>query len=106
MVYHSCQRIGAWRYHSIAAGSIIPVDVKLIDVDYLECDGSALTGESLPAEKQLRDVAYSGAVVVRGEMNAMVSATGLNTFFGKTARLVEEAKTKSHFEEALIKIGK
>jgi H+-transporting ATPase len=86
-------------------GDIIPADVKLIDGDYLECDESALTGESFPAEKHLLDEAYSGAVVVRGEMNAMVSATGSKTFFGKTARLVEEAKTKSHFEAALIKIG-
>lgn len=86
-------------------GDIIPADVKLIKGDDLECDESALTGESLPVEKHLLDKAYSGAVVSRGEMTAVVEKTGLNTFFGKTAKLVEETKAKSHFEQALIRIG-
>src|SRR5574337_1268587 len=38
-------------------------------------------------------------------MSALVASTGMNTFFGKTAKLVEEARTKSHFQKALIKIG-
>jgi H+-transporting ATPase len=86
-------------------GDIIPADVKLIDGDYLECDESALTGESIAVEKKLLDEAYSGAVVTRGEMTAVVSATGMETYFGKTAKLVEEANTKSHFEKAVIRIG-
>ena len=86
-------------------GDIIPADLELIDGDYLECDESTLTGESLPKEKHLLDNAYSGSVVVRGEMNGVVFATGSKTFFGKTAKLIQDAKTKSHFEKALIKIG-
>ena len=38
-------------------------------------------------------------------MTALVITTGTNTYFGKTAKLVEEAKTKSHFQKAVIKIG-
>ena len=86
-------------------GDIIPADVKLIKGSGLECDESALTGESLPVEKHLLDEAYTGAVVSRGEMTAAVEKTGLKTFFGKTAKLIEEAKSKSHFEQALIRIG-
>ncbi|KKG15650.1 metal ABC transporter ATPase [Methanosarcina sp. 2.H.T.1A.6] len=86
-------------------GDIFPADVKLIDGDYLLVDESALTGESLPVEKHVPDVAYSGSVIRQGEMDALVVATGMNTFFGKTARLVEEAKTRSHFQKAVIKIG-
>lgn len=86
-------------------GDIVPADVKLIDGDFLECDESALGGESLPVQKLLLDEAYSGAVVSRGEMTAAVEKTGLNTFFGKTAKLAEEAKSKSRFEQALIRIG-
>ena len=86
-------------------GDIIPADVKLIDGEYLECDESALTGESMGVEKKVLDDAYSGAVISRGEMTAVVSATGMNTYFGKTAKLVEEVKTKSHFEKAVIRIG-
>jgi H+-transporting ATPase len=86
-------------------GDIFPADVKLINGDYLLVDESALTGESLPVEKHVLDVGYSGAVIRQGEMDALVVGTGMNTFFGKTARLVEEAKTRSHFQKAVIKIG-
>ncbi|MGI0069304.1 MAG: plasma-membrane proton-efflux P-type ATPase, partial [Nitrosopumilaceae archaeon] len=89
----------------VRLGDIIPADIKLFDGDYLLVDESALTGESLPVEKHVSDVAYSSSVVQKGEMNALVVSTGMKTFFGKTAKLVGEAKTKSHFQKALIKIG-
>ena len=41
----------------------------------------------------------------QGGMNGIVYATGMNTYFGKTAKLVEEAETQSHFQKAVIKIG-
>lgn len=40
-----------------------------------------------------------------GEMKAVVVATGMNTFFGRTARLVATAATESHFQKAVLKIG-
>jgi len=89
----------------VKLGNIVPADLKLVQGDYLMVDESALTGESLPAEKGREDVAYSGSIVRKGEMNGLVYATGQSTFFGKTARLVEEAKTKSHFQKAILKIG-
>ncbi|MGB6785380.1 MAG: plasma-membrane proton-efflux P-type ATPase [Nitrosotalea sp.] len=89
----------------VRLGDIIPADIKLFDGEYLSVDESALTGESLPVEKYVADVAYSGSIVQKGEMNALVVSTGMRTFFGKTAKLVVEAKTKSHFQKALIKIG-
>lgn len=89
----------------IRLGDIVPADVKLFDGDYLLIDQSALTGESLPVEKYLSEDAYSGSIVQKGEMTALVVETGANTYFGRTAKLVEEAKTKSHFQKAVIKIG-
>ena len=86
-------------------GDIIPADVKLIDGDYLLTDESALTGESLPVEKHLSDVGYASSIVKQGEMSALVVNTGTRTFFGKTTKLVEEAKTPSHFQKAISKIG-
>lgn len=86
-------------------GDVVPADAKLTKGDYLQLDESSLTGESLPVEKKSSDMAYSGAVVKQGEMNGIVTATGMNTFFGKTAKLVQEAKTTSHFQRAVIKIG-
>ncbi len=89
----------------VRLGDIIPADIKLIDGDYLLTDESALTGESLPVEKHVSDIAYAGAIIRQGEMNAMVVSTAMNTFFGQTAKLVAETKTKSHFQKAVIKIG-
>jgi H+-transporting ATPase len=89
----------------VRLGVIVPADIKLFEGDYLLTDESALTGESLPVEKHSSDVAYSGSIVRQGEMNGLVITTGMNTYFGKTAKLVEEAETQSHFQKAVIKIG-
>ncbi len=90
----------------IKLGNIIPADVKLLAGEYLSVDQSALTGESLPVDKAVGDMAYSGTIAKLGEMNAVATATGMNTFFGKTAKLVDAAKTKSHFQQAISKIGR
>ena len=89
----------------VRLGDIVPADIKLVNGDYLEADESALTGESLPVEKNAEDVAYSGSIVRQGEMDALVVTTGMNTFFGRTTQLVEEAGTQSHFQKAVTKIG-
>ncbi|WP_171015227.1 plasma-membrane proton-efflux P-type ATPase [Methylocystis sp. B8] len=89
----------------IKLGDIIPADVKLLSGAYLSVDQSALTGESLPVDKKAGDVAYSGSIARMGEMTALVAATGMNTYFGRTARLVEQAKTVSHFQRAVLRIG-
>jgi H+-transporting ATPase len=89
----------------VRLGVIVPADLKLIEGDYLLADESALTGESLPVEKHASDVAFSGSIARQGEMNGLVVATGMNTYFGRTATLVEEADTRSHFQKAVIKIG-
>jgi H+-transporting ATPase len=89
----------------VRLGDTVPADIKLMKGDYLLLDESALTGESLPVEKHVSDIAYSGSTVRQGEMNASVVGTGITTFFGRTAKLVEEAKTGSHFQKAVIRIG-
>ena len=71
----------------------------------MEVDQSALTGESLPAERKSGDAVFSGSIIRQGEIGAMVYATGVNTYFGKTAQLVQEAHTVSHFQKAVLKIG-
>ncbi len=86
-------------------GDIVPADVKLIDGDYLMTDESALTGESLPVDKKVGDIAFSGSLVKKGEMTAVVIGTGMNTYFGKTVQLVESAKTVSSFQKMVIKVG-
>ena len=89
----------------VRLGDIIPADVMLFEGDYLSIDQSALTGESLPVNKTAGDVAFSGSVAKQGEMLGLVAVTGSNTYFGKTARLVEKAGAVSHFQKAVLHIG-
>ena len=86
-------------------GDIIPADVMLFDGEYLSVDQSALTGESLPVNKTTGDSAYSGSIAKQGEMQGLVTATGNDTYFGKTAKLVASAKPVSHFQKAVLQIG-
>jgi len=86
-------------------GDVVPADVKLFDGDYISIDQAALTGESLPVNKKAGDIAYSGSVAKQGEMVGLVTSTGIHTFFGRTAKLVEAAGTVSHFQKAVLHIG-
>jgi H+-transporting ATPase len=86
-------------------GDIVPADARLLDGDELSLDQSALTGESLPATRKSGDAVFSGSIVRRGEISALVYATGGKTYFGRTAELVETAVTVSHFQKAVLKIG-
>jgi H+-transporting ATPase len=86
-------------------GDIVPADARLLDGDPMSVDQSALTGESLPATRKPGDAVFSGSVVRRGQSSALVYATGTKTYFGKTAQLVEQAQTVSHFQKAVLKIG-
>ncbi|NDU85554.1 MAG: plasma-membrane proton-efflux P-type ATPase [Ferrovum sp.] len=86
-------------------GDIVPADARLLDGDPISVDQSALTGESLPATRKPGDAVFSGSIIRRGESSALVYATGANTYFGKTAELVQNAHTVSHFQKAVLKIG-
>ena len=86
-------------------GDIVPADAKLLVGDPIQVDQSALTGESLPVTHGPQDTVYSGSIVKQGEIDALVTGTGKNTFFGKTARLVETTHITSHFQKAVLKIG-
>ena len=86
-------------------GDIVPADARLLDGDEISVDQSALTGESLPATRKSGDAVFSGSIVRRGEIGAVVYATGQKTYFGKTAELVETAVTVSHFQSAVLRIG-
>jgi H+-transporting ATPase len=86
-------------------GDIVPADARLLDGDEIEVDQSALTGESLPATCTTGDAVFSGSIIRQGEIGALVYATGTGTYFGKTAELVADAHTVSHFQRAVLKIG-
>ena len=89
----------------VRLGDIVPADARLLEGDSVEVDQSALTGELLPATRKSGEAIFSGSIVRQGEIGALVYATGTNTYFGKTAELVQGAQTVSHFQRAVLKIG-
>ncbi|XP_050228883.1 ATPase 11, plasma membrane-type-like [Mercurialis annua] len=90
---------------SIKLGDIIPADARLLEGDPLKIDQSALTGESLPVTKHHGDGIYSGSTCKQGEIEAVVIATGVHTFFGKAAHLVDSTTHIGHFQKVLTAIG-
>ncbi|KAG4197117.1 hypothetical protein ERO13_A05G004000v2 [Gossypium hirsutum] len=90
---------------SIKLGDIIPADARLLEGDPLKIDQSALTGESLPVTKNPGDEVFSGSTCKQGEIEAVVIATGVHTFFGKAAHLVDSTNNVGHFQKVLTAIG-
>jgi len=89
----------------VRTGDFVPADVQLLDGE-LRIDQSALTGESQEQRKITDDPLYSGSIVRRGEATAVVVATGLMTYFGRTTELVETARPKLHVEEVVTRVVK
>ncbi|XP_015893304.3 ATPase 8, plasma membrane-type [Ziziphus jujuba] len=90
---------------SIKLGDIVPADARLLEGDPLKIDQSALTGESLPVTKNPGDGVFSGSTCKQGEIEAVVIATGVHTFFGKAAHLVDSTNQVGHFQKVLTAIG-
>lgn len=104
----------------LEAGDFIPADGRLIETASLRCDESALTGESLPEEKDAslilneevplgdrENMVFSGCPVVYGRGKAVITATGMHTEIGKIAGLLageEDGQTPLQYK--LAKIGK
>jgi H+-transporting ATPase len=86
-------------------GEIVPADSRLLVGDPVQVDQSTLTGESLPVERKASDAVFSGSIISQGETDALVYATGKETYYGKTAQLVESVKTRSHLQQAVLKIA-
>ena len=66
----------------IKIGDVLPADLRLLECDPLTIDQAALTGESLPVTHGTGDLVYSGSVLKQGQAEAVVTSTGVNTFFG------------------------
>ena len=88
----------------VRLGDVAPADLRVLDDVSLEVDQSALTGESLAVTRGQGEL-YSGSVLVRGEADAVVYATGATSFFGRTTALVQTAGAVSQFQKAVLRIG-
>ena len=85
----------------LEAGDYVPADARILSCARLQTDEAAMTGESLPVEKQVRDslpaetplaervnMVLSGTLVTAGRGRAVVTATGMDTGMGKVAGLL------------------
>ena len=104
----------------LEAGDFIPADARLIHANALKSDESALTGESIPTDKNANvvveenealgdriNMVYSGCTITNGTAIAIVSATGMHTQMGKIANLLDNAiDTKTPLQERLAVLGK
>ena len=88
----------------IKLGDIIPADLQL-GPGFAEIDQSALTGESLAVTKYEGDIVYQGSICKRGDLEAIVCATGANTFFGKTSTLVGSVTQRGNLQKILLKVA-
>eukprot|EP00899_Mesostigma_viride_P013728 jgi/Mesvir1/22356/Mv17859-RA.1 len=111
----TCKRDGAWAVINagelvpgdlvlLAAGAAVPADVRIVGAQFLDVDQSSLTGESLPVQMGLGDIPKMGSTVTRGEVEGVVELTGANTFFGKTASLIQSVEGRGHFQTVLLHI--
>ncbi len=86
-------------------GDLVPADGKVIS-GQISLDQSSLTGESMAVEAAENAMIYAGTIVVRGEAAAGISMTGIRTRFGKTAELVQIAKSTGQLEKIVFSIAK
>lgn len=101
-------------------GDVIPADCRIIECNNLQCDESALTGESCAVEKseqriksnkvtlaEMRNTLFSSTYAVKGNCTAVVTDVGMNTEMGKIARMLENSKaTGTPLEKSLNRLGK
>jgi len=87
----------------LRSGDFVPADARIIE-GALQVDQSALTGESREITKTNDAILYSGSIARDGEATAVVTATGVKTYFGRTTQLVESAHPKLHVEEVITRV--
>ena len=87
-------------------GDVVPADAILQAGESMEVDQAALTGESLPVTKFEGELVYQGSVIKRGELTAVVSAIGKDSFFGKAASLVDSVDRPGNFQRVLFNMAK
>ncbi|HEY4738217.1 MAG TPA: plasma-membrane proton-efflux P-type ATPase, partial [Xanthobacteraceae bacterium] len=88
---------------SLALGALVPADASIVSGSVM-VDQSMLTGESVPVDAVSGDTVYAGALVRRGQAVAEVTATGLRTYFGRTAELVRTAHSVSTEQAAIFAV--
>src|SRR5215204_2504539 len=103
----------------LEAGNVTPADIRLIEAHSLRIDESALTGESVPADKTDRELseeelplgdrfnmAYKSTLITNGRAKGIVVATGMKTEIGKIAQMLQQADTATPLQKRMTDFGK
>jgi Ca2+-transporting ATPase len=103
----------------LEAGNVVPADIRLYEINALRIDESSLTGESVPVDKESKELeegsiplgdqlnmAFKGTLVTNGKAEGLVVRTGMNTELGKIAGLLQEKEAVTPLQSRMTKFGK
>ena len=104
----------------LAAGDMIPADIRIIASKDLFISQSSLTGESEPVEKypeakanryrkgsvvELDNICYMGSTVISGSAKGIVFQTGINTYLGTIAKSIAGVRAQTAFDKGVSKVS-
>lgn len=103
----------------LEAGNIVPADLRILKVENFLIDESVLSGESVPVPKiaqplsqeakeifEAKNILFAGTSVVSGKAEAVVIATGKDSFFGEVTKLTSEILRESSYGKNLFYLSK
>jgi Ca2+-transporting ATPase len=91
----------------LAAGDVVPADMRLDRADRLRIDEAALTGESVPVSRVVGEDVLAGTVVAAGTARGVVTATGASSALGRIATLVAaQPRRRTPLQRRLVGLGR
>jgi Mg2+-importing ATPase len=89
----------------VVPGDLVPADARIVECEHVHVQEAALTGESVPVEKQVEDSVFLGTSVVSGCATAIVAATGRATCFGGIAERLATRRPDTEFDRGTYQFG-
>jgi Ca2+-transporting ATPase len=90
----------------LESGDMIPADALVIEMIGLRVEEAALTGESVPVNKEKDEMIFAGTQIVHGKCSALVVSTGMKTKLGEIAGLVQQEEETTPLQEKITKLAR